>query len=94
MEEEHKEDKTTQTALQAGEQTQRESKRLSDQRGGREMETGDRARLARNGRATFFLFIPGVAGADPGLSIHEKTAFCAPFSHFPEISAFAPPGNH
>lgn len=24
----------------------------------------------------------------------KKTASCAPFSHFPEMSAFGPPGNH
>lgn len=38
------------------------------------MKTGDCARLARNGRATFFQFTRGVAGADLGLSVREKNS--------------------
>jgi len=50
-------------------------------------------RLARNGGATSFQFIQGVAGVDLGSPSMKNTLLCIVL-HFPEISAFLPPGNH
>lgn len=65
--------KTTQTVLMLG-RTNPKRLQETDRRRGRKMKTGHWARQARNGRATFFQLIQGVAVADLGLFIREKNS--------------------
>lgn len=92
MDEEHKEDtKTTQTVLKGGEQAQRELKRESDGREGRR-----KRRLSLNGKEWLRLSssLSREWQEQTWVSLSMKNSLLCSVLHFPEISAFLPPGNH